>query len=176
MRIAQVLVALILLGGLAAAGLYLGTPPPPPAVEAETRPMTSADCTACHPVIAEEVARSWHGQAYTDPEVLALTRNFQDEACVSCHAPAPVFQAGVGERVFARRERREDGVDCISCHQMPDGRVAGTRGLSDAPCRPALEPRLAKVVFCAGCHNQHWTVDEWFKSPYADGRGDCEIA
>lgn len=135
------------------------------------------NCAACHSEIAREVRESYHGQAYTDPEVLALTNNFKDESCISCHAPMPMFSSGIGKRVFARNEGRETGVDCISCHLMPDGRVAGTRGMTDAPCRPALVPALGTANFCAGCHNQHWTVDEFMATRWAETHtcNDCHM-
>ena len=169
MRRLQVLMALLLVGGIVVATVVLTSGSEVVVEEAEA----SVDCASCHSVIAKEVAESWHGQAYTDPEALALTKNFTDPACISCHAPAPIFSGNVGERVFARRERREAGVDCISCHLMPGGRVAGNRGL-DAPCRPVKEPRLSAVQFCSGCHNQHWTVDEWAASPYTGATPDVE--
>ncbi|MHC4469359.1 MAG: multiheme c-type cytochrome [Planctomycetota bacterium] len=179
MRKVQVVAALLLLAGVAAAAVLLTSAPEEVVKESTgSAPMTSADCAGCHSEIAKEVAASWHGQAYTDPEALALTRNFQDQSCISCHAPAPVFQTGIGERVFARRERRVDGVDCVSCHLLPDGRVAGTRGLTHADCRPVVEPRLSTASFCAGCHNQHWTVDEWAASPYFGKKtcNECHMA
>jgi hypothetical protein len=165
MRRVQVLSALLLLGAVVAVAVLVTTPPDS-VRSASAAEMTNADCARCHPLIAAEAAASWHGQAYTDPEVLALTKNFQDESCVSCHAPAPIFQTGIRERVFARREGRVDGVDCVSCHLLPDGRVAGPRGLTDAPCRPVKMPELSTAGHCFGCHNQHWTVDEWAATPY----------
>ncbi len=176
MKTLRVVLALALLAGLVAFGIALTSPED--GTGQESLAFTSSEqCAACHSEIAREVAESWHGQAYTDPEALALTKNFQDEQCISCHAPAPVFRTGVGERVFERRENREAGVDCISCHLVPDGGVAGLRGLTDAPCRPRLEPRLGAAVFCAGCHNQHWTVDEYMASSYAKTHtcNDCHM-
>jgi nitrate/TMAO reductase-like tetraheme cytochrome c subunit len=139
----------------------------------EVRFKSSAECAECHSEIAREVAESWHGLAYKDEDVLKLSNNFSDPQCIPCHAPVPIFEVGPGERVFARRENREAGIDCISCHLRPDGTVAGKRGLSpDAPCRPVVEKVLSAAQFCAGCHNQHWTVDEWAGSKWF-GRSSC---
>jgi cytochrome c554/c'-like protein len=165
----RIVAAVILVGGLGILLLSLGGEEK--VASGESEPFTSPEqCAACHSEIAKEANESWHGQAFTDPDVLQLSKNFQDEQCVSCHAPTPIFQVGVGERVFARRERRHTGVDCLSCHLREDGTVAGTRGLTSAPCRPVAEPSLSKAVFCAGCHNQHWTVDEFMAFKAATGR------
>jgi hypothetical protein len=172
----RLVLALFLVAGGAVFGLLLLLTPRT-AVPAEGVVFTSsAQCAGCHGEIAREVEASYHGRAFTDPEVLALSRNFQDEQCISCHAPAPVFRTGLGERVFERKEGRESGVDCISCHLLPNGAVAGVRGLT-APCRPEVEPRLKAAVFCAGCHNQHWTVDEYMASGYAETKtcNDCHM-
>jgi hypothetical protein len=35
---------------------------------------------------------------------------------------------------------------------------------------PVVETTLTKAVFCAGCHNQHWTVDEFMAWKAKTGR------
>jgi hypothetical protein len=102
-----------------------------------------------------------HARAWTDPEVRALSDNFRTVECISCHAPQPIHSAPVGERVFERSSRFETGVDCLSCHLLPDGGVAASRDLPSAPCRPVKVATLRDPVSCKGCHNQHYLVDEW---------------
>lgn len=172
-RIAAGLILLVALAGIVAAAFMDGDGG---SAVAETRRMTSADCAGCHSEIAREVAESWHGMAFTDPDVLQLSKNFQDTQCIPCHAPVPIYQVGPGERVLARRENRELGIDCVSCHMRPDGTVAGKRGLS-APCQPVVEPTLTTAKFCAGCHNQHWTVDEYAASRWIETHtcNDCHM-
>lgn len=136
----------------------------------------SIQCKRCHSKIYEEWKTSWHGKAYTDPDVLMLSKDFQDPQCSSCHAPAPLYTVGFGARVFVRQENRRDGVNCITCHVRPDGRVVGVRGLK-APCDPVKDDRLltAKGIakYCGGCHNQHWLVDEWSASKWAVKKVSC---
>jgi nitrate/TMAO reductase-like tetraheme cytochrome c subunit len=180
MKKVRIVIAVVILGGLAAVVGLVFVPTGQSEVSASVSRMTSADCAECHREIAREVAESWHGQAYTDPDVLQLSKNFQDTQCISCHAPRPIFERGdavVGDRVLARRENREIGIDCISCHLLPDGRVAGTRGLEDAPCRPVAKPVLKRAQFCSGCHNQHKTVDEYMASRWAETHtcNDCHM-
>jgi nitrate/TMAO reductase-like tetraheme cytochrome c subunit len=178
MNAIRILAAVVVVGAGVAA-LTLVSEPEGDA-EGQTSGFTSpAQCVDCHTAIAKEQDASWHGKAWTDPDTLQLSKNFQDEQCISCHAPAPIFQTGVGERVFSRRERRETGVDCLSCHLREDGTVAGVRGLSNAECNPVKEPRLGRAIFCAGCHNQHWTVDEFMAWKAETGRpetcNDCHM-
>jgi hypothetical protein len=109
-----------------------------------------------------------HAKSWTDPEVRALSDDFRSTECISCHAPQPIHSAPVGGRVFERSSRFETGVDCLSCHLLPDGGVAASRDLPSAPCRPRRVETLREAATCKGCHNQHSLVDEWeslFRAP-----------
>lgn len=180
MSTVRIVLVVAILAAVVAGGVMLTAAPDgsdqtseAPATAAFTR---SEQCRECHPIIYDEWKESWHGQAYTNQDVLDLSNNFQDQQCISCHAPSPVYGIGVGERIFERNEFREDGVDCISCHMRPDGRVVGLRGL-EAPCRPVKDESLGTAQFCNGCHNQHYTVDEFMAWKAKTGRtetcNDC---
>jgi len=105
-----------------------------------------------------------HRQAWVDPVVRAFSNDFRMVECLSCHVPQPIHLSPVGERVYERSSGFEDGVDCLSCHLLPDGRVAASRDLPDAPCRPKKVATLADPVSCRGCHNQHGLYDEWLNT------------
>lgn len=149
----------------------------PPAPPAPPRTFNSStECGECHREVFDEWQESWHSKAWTDPEVRALSNDFANTDCIDCHAPRPVFETGIGQRVLPRETRRAEGVDCIACHLLPDDRVAGTIDAPSAPCRPTITTALANVDFCAPCHNQHGTVDQWRASKYAQpgpGYQDC---
>ncbi len=139
---------------------------------------TSADCRQCHAEVYDEWAMSEHANAWTGPEVRLLSMDFANQDCIDCHAPSPVFQSGIGERVRPRNVRQVEGVDCITCHLLPDGGVAGTRSDPRAACRPVARAELSSAEHCAGCHNQHGTVDQWRASRFAaQGVGciDCHM-
>ncbi|MCB9916746.1 MAG: NapC/NirT family cytochrome c [Planctomycetes bacterium] len=146
-------------------------PPPPPA--APQRFTTSTQCRDCHAEVYGEWEGSWHAQSWTDPDVLALSENFSNTDCIDCHAPRPVFETGVANRVLPRASRRNEGVDCIACHLMPDGAVAGTIDKPSAPCTPKSVWELSKADFCAGCHDQHKTVQQWKDSSWFQKGVDC---
>ena len=128
---------------------------------------SSSQCAECHAQVDVEWRQSWHAQAWNDEEARRLSENFSNTDCIDCHAPQPVFETGIGNRPLARSTRRGEGVDCISCHQMKDGRMAGTLDNESVACRPTAQRELTRPEACGGCHNQHGTVDQWRASRYA---------
>jgi hypothetical protein len=171
----SLLAGLLLLAGFGAA-LFLLQRSAPAAVDLET----SATCRECHAEVWAEWETSFHAQAFTDPLVLAPDQsdNFRREECIPCHAPAPVFEHGIGklERVVERVTARELGVDCLACHRAGDrvvgpAQLAGTSGR--AACRPIGRAELSSPALCATCHNQHNTVDEWEASSYPKAGVGC---
>ena len=147
----------------------------PPAEAAPRQWTSSSQCIACHAEVGREWQTSWHAQSWTDPLPRApdQSNNFANTDCIDCHAPRPIFETGVGKRVLPRNVRQVEGVDCLTCHLLPDGRVAGTIDAPEAPCRPVQTRALRDPEFCAGCHNQHGTVDQWRASPYPAAGQDC---
>jgi hypothetical protein len=145
-----------------------------PTARAEpVRQFTSSEqCKQCHAQAYEEWSTSWHAQAWSDPEPRALSNDFANTDCIDCHAPRPVFETGIGERVLPRSSRRGEGVDCIACHMLPEshasgGLVAGTRDDPQAACRPAAVRDLGSSAYCAVCHDQHDTTKQWKATDYA---------
>jgi hypothetical protein len=140
---------------------------------------TSDSCRGCHADVWAEWETSWHAQSFTDPLVAAKeqSNNFRKQECIPCHAPAPVFETGLGkERVMERISQREHGVDCLSCHRYHDvlvGPANASAGAAGASCQPRPTADLASPSLCAPCHNQHNTVDEWEASRYPPAGITC---
>lgn len=150
----------------------------PPAAAEATVFTSSAQCQACHAQVHAEWAGSQHAQSWVNPAVRALSNDFANTDCIDCHAPRPVFETGLANRVLPRESRRAEGVDCIACHQLADGRMAGTLDKPDAACRPVATRELARVEYCAPCHDQHQTVTQWRATKYAEqgiGCIDCHM-
>lgn len=169
--------AVLVLGGSLLFFVY--QPPPAPA---EARQFTSSEqCAACHVAAFAEWQASWHSRAWSDPDVLALSNDFSNTDCIDCHAPRPVFETGVGQRVLPRSARRAEAVDCIACHMLPEGAkgtVAGTIDDPSAACKPVSMRELAQPEFCGVCHDQHKTVQQWKETDYAKkgiGCIDCHM-
>ncbi len=140
------------------------------AAEGRATPFVSAaECRACHEEVYEEWRRSYHAMAWTDPMVQALSQGFRMTECIDCHAPQPIHLTGVDQRVAPRQHGRSDGVDCLSCHLLEDGvSVAAAADVDTSAvagaCRPRRSETFTTSVVCAGCHNQHETVDELLAS------------
>lgn len=158
---------------LAVAGWLLLTLLQPQAV-AEARAFTSSQqCADCHQGVYDEWASSEHANSWTGEDVRALSNDFANKDCIDCHAPRPLFETGVGERVMPRSSRRVEGVDCLTCHLLPDGGVAGTLASGTAACRPVEKRELARVDMCVSCHDQHETVRQWRETDYPERGIDC---
>lgn len=174
MKVPRVVAGLLLVG-LTAAALFAVFRPP----EAEAVPQvfaSSSECQQCHARVYSEWESSWHARAWNDPDVRALSNDFANTDCIDCHAPRPVFETGLGNRVLPRSARRAEGVDCITCHLLPPGSRGTVAGRMDAPsaaCRPETKRELANAEFCAPCHDQHKTVEQWKASSYAVRGIDC---
>ncbi|GJM20109.1 MAG: hypothetical protein DHS20C15_00240 [Planctomycetota bacterium] len=185
----RVVVALLIVLAGAAALFMIPEPPSPEDLSAGApatrvlQPLPSAlqggpnACLPCHAQVVDEWRRSMHSQAFTDPQVRAPEQsdNFRKTECLPCHAPRPVFAFGIeeGTRVLARGTRQHDGIDCLSCHDLGNGHIAGTMSFPDAACVPQAEPRLSTPALCAPCHDQHNLHQEWLVSPAAERGQDC---
>jgi hypothetical protein len=134
---------------------------------------SSTQCFACHAEQAAEWQRGQHSGSWTGPEVRRLSGDFSNQDCIDCHAPEPVFVTGIGERVQPRTLRRPEGVDCLTCHALPEGGVAASFTNPGAPCSPVEKVDLARADLCVGCHNQHKTVEQWRGSNYFEQRVSC---
>jgi hypothetical protein len=145
--------------------------------EAEVRTFSSSQqCRECHAEVFAEWEGSQHAKTWVNPAVRMLSNDFANQDCIDCHAPRPVFVTGIGNRVLPREDRRVEGVDCITCHQLPDslgGGMAATFDDRTPPCRPTVQRDLARPELCAGCHNQHKTVDQWKESEWPARGEDC---
>jgi hypothetical protein len=142
--------------------------------EAAARAFTSSQqCRDCHAQVYAEWAGSQHARSWNNPAVRALSNDFANTDCIDCHAPRPIFETGIGKRVLPRASRRAEGVDCISCHVLPEGGVAATFDKRSAACRPIAKRELSQADFCAACHDQHQTVEQWKATPFAAQGTDC---
>ena len=141
--------------------------------------VSSEQCMDCHPKVYEEWSESQHSQSWINPEVNALSNHFANTDCIDCHAPQDLFATGIGKRALPRADRRAAGVDCLSCHRVPEDQGGGMAGSIDNPnvaCRPTIRRELTRVEYCGSCHNQHGTVDQWSQSKFAikgPGYKDC---
>jgi hypothetical protein len=126
--------------------------------------------------IHEEWQGSAHAAAFRSVAFLAHSDQGRIERCSSCHAPEPLGERA-GRPLTARRESRDEGVHCISCHSVTASHgerasralMVGPLG-SDAAVTPhpiASQPeRFRAAAFCGRCHED--THREWVASAPPD--------
>lgn len=171
MRIVFGIIVLILAGWFLSE--LFGTPETTASAQTPTEWISSAQCAECHQQIYDEWSNSPHANSWNNEDVRAQSDDFSNKVCIDCHAPQPVFESGLGKRVKPRSARRAEGVDCLTCHLLPDGGMAATITNLQAACRPTTRRELQRVSLCAGCHNQHKTVEQWKLTPHAEHREGC---
>ena len=167
----KALVGLVLVG--AAAWILIAILAPTERSAAPQQFTSSGQCQSCHTQVYDEWQSSAHANSWINPDVRSQSNDFSNTDCIDCHAPRPIFTTGVGKRVLPRSSRRSEGVDCIACHALPGGGVAGTIQSDLAPCSPVARRELAREEFCGVCHDQHKTVQQWKTSTYADQGVGC---
>lgn len=133
---------------------------------------SSKQCADCHREVYDEWFGSHHQIAYENPEVRKLSDDFRNKECQACHLPRPIVETGLLERTLPRITRPDEGVDCLTCHLGPGGRIVGTTA-SDLGCMPIADRRHMGVELCQTCHNQHQTTDQWRASAWPAKGFDC---
>jgi hypothetical protein len=142
----------------------------------------SAECAECHAEIYKEWKGSQHEFAWLNPEPRRkeLSNNFRNKDCIPCHAPRPLLEVGFGDRALERETRREEGVNCFTCHRFNDVVVGPNdmgAGAALAPCKPVKWAPVSRVMLCTPCHDQHKVEQDWLGSRFADKEGgeyqDC---
>ncbi len=115
---------------------------------------TSFSCRACHTRIYEEWAGSSHARAFDSPVFQAKYRaRGRPESCLKCHSPGSVWEHGLGRVPLARKEWKEEGVNCISCHR--DGiHMVGPHDTHDAAHPTLRDGAIRSVGMCGSCHDK----------------------
>ncbi|MSR75153.1 MAG: hypothetical protein EXS14_06775 [Planctomycetes bacterium] len=111
-------------------------------------------CTKCHEDVCKEWEGTLHAQSWTDPVFQAAIAELADkgESCAPCHAPQELMLQGMGKLPLPRKNDREVGVNCVTCH-MKGNRYLGPydstgHGGVDA------DDGYRKADMCLSCHGQ----------------------
>ncbi|MCA9320503.1 MAG: hypothetical protein KDB53_07200 [Planctomycetes bacterium] len=162
-------------------GINDSPPFPPTDAHGKLELVSSDQCQECHPAVYEEWKRSHHEFAWRNPEPRRkeLSDNFKNQDCIPCHAPRPMIEVGYGKRPLERETRRDDGVNCFTCHRFQNVNAGAnplTPAAKDAPCNPVQWQPVADMAHCAPCHDQHKVKQDWMRSRYfpeGTERQDC---
>jgi predicted CXXCH cytochrome family protein len=161
-----------------------GGPAAPPPPKAKPGVLDSVEsCKECHEEIWNEWKEDRHSKAWTGQLYTELSKNHTDANCWSCHAPRPVLETGLESPAETRANYREEGITCLTCHQMGEHVVGSRRDPAATPevgadCGPMFSPKFARedaqdvtIQYCGVCHNPHGTHLEFMASKYyRDGK------
>jgi hypothetical protein len=131
---------------------------------------TARDCERCHQEVYREWEGSRHAEAFRHEGFQAASAAGREEACLGCHAAAPLRADAAPA---PRRQRVEEGVTCITCHLAPDAAAGpfAMRGpvsrTSPVEVHPVIEgdPLYRSSELCGSCHRA--TLAEWRAAPEA---------
>ena len=147
-----------------------GCQPPPGLADMESSFQTG-DCQSCHSTIWKEWARSLHAKSWTNPIYQQMAKDFPNrvETCDPCHSPKPILVTGLGKMPQLRQERKDSGINCLTCHVDSKGAMHGPKGVQSADFHLNVEdPNYAQnpTQLCASCHGQpsvtaHQQIVDW---------------
>lgn len=134
--------------------------------------VSSEQCADCHREIHDEWKGSHHWYSWLNPEPRRkeLSDNFRNKDCIPCHAPRPMLEVGFGKRPLEREDRREDGVNCFTCHKFQNAMLTANElspAAAGAPCQPVTWEPIAEMRLCSPCHDQHKVEQDWLRSRFA---------
>ncbi len=136
----------------------------------------SEDCRRCHGEVVAEWEDSPHADAWTSTQFALLTADRSAEACLGCHAPAPLGRDG---DVALRADHREEGVTCTSCHLLPDAAQPLTMRGPHARTSPVdvhpieVDELFLRPELCGTCHAQ--VLEEWRDAPAPDDGSEKKV-
>lgn len=154
----------------------------------QSMPAVMNGCQLCHADYVKEWADSFHGKAWTDEVYIAAknaTPKDKQATCNPCHAPNPT-QLALGKAPTLRAKDQNQGVACVSCHQIPGGKpdeigtivgpfavdqmVKGHANKQDKTI--ATDPRIC--ISCHGTDKDHNQYDSWKGSSYEKEGKSCQ--
>jgi nitrate/TMAO reductase-like tetraheme cytochrome c subunit len=135
------------------------------------------DCARCHGEVFREWQGSAHARAWTSESFARVTADHRADACLGCHAPAPLGAAG---EIALRSDHRAEGVTCVSCHLdvRPGHERLAMRG-PHPPTTPievhaiVVDPLFLSPELCGTCHTA--VLEEWEASAARSGAPRAEM-
>jgi nitrate/TMAO reductase-like tetraheme cytochrome c subunit len=153
-------------------------------------PAVMHGCHLCHAEYVKEWADSYHGKAWTD-EIFqgakAKAPKEKQASCNPCHIPNPTHVTGLGKPPTTRAKNQNEGVSCVSCHQIPNASKPEDIGTIVGPYAPDanikshpnrhMKEMETDIRICASCHGtdrDHNQVDSWKGSVYEKEGRTCQ--
>ena len=137
-------------------------PGPWPQQRAHSAAASNQQCEACHVAIAREWRGSYHRRANSDPAFRLAVQREPMPFCRRCHAPE------ADPRRVATGWAAQNGVACVTCHEL-DGRITSGAG-NNSPSHGRPHPlkrdaRLSGDAACIRCHEFAFPDGKWRREP-----------
>jgi len=116
------------------------------------RGLESGRCGTCHPLIVREQMKSAHAKAGRDERFPA---RYGDERYDAARFAEPVLMTGLNKPPVKRSEHPKLGVNCLTCHLGPDGKMHGPKTDKISPFHgitPNEEIFSKTDRLCLTCH------------------------
>jgi len=123
-------------------------------LEMGDKTVKSAECNKCHTTIHEEWSKNFHAKAYVNDPFKRATKDYQEQACLPCHAAQEMAEE---KALKLRPVHLEEGINCTTCH-LRNNMIYGPYKLT-AKHPSEQDASMIKSEFCAGCHMP--TYQEW---------------
>ncbi len=131
----------------------------------------SKRCSDCHKEIYNQWKDSRHSVAWISEGYKKATNHYQKTKCFSCHIP---YEITLEKKPVFRKELREEGVNCVSCHFKEE--TKSMHGPYDvfSPPHPSTENPVYKTSkVCSGCHQK--TFQQWKQAEVKKQCQDCHM-
>ena len=156
-------------------------PAPAPEMSGSSLKRLVQGCRKCHEDVHAEWSASHHATSWTNPALQAAIEGREDggDACARCHAPLPILESGTGKLPNARRNSRQLGVNCVTCHVRGNNEYHGPHD-SSGHGGIVGEDIYRQATFCISCHGQpaarreHDQGTSFLLSPSAQGGVSCQ--
>ena len=112
------------------------------------------ECAKCHKTIHKEWSQSYHAKAYVNDPFKQSTKDYQEQACLPCHASQEIAEENA---LKLRPVHTEEGINCTTCH-LRNNMIYGPYKLV-AKHPSEQDEAMLTAEFCAGCHMP--TYQEW---------------
>ena len=137
-------------------------------LEMGDKTVKASECNKCHKTIYEEWTQSYHAKAYVNDPFKQATKDYQEHACLPCHAAQDIAE----EKILKLRPvHTEEGINCTTCHLRKNMIYGPYELVAKHPSEQ--DESMLRSAFCAGCHMP--TYQEWQASGSQKQCQECHM-
>ena len=137
-------------------------------LEMGNKTVKASECNKCHKTIHEEWSQSYHAKAYVNDPFKQATKDYQEQACIPCHAAQEIAEE---KALKLRPVHVEEGINCTTCH-LRNNMIYGPYDLV-AKHPSKQDESMLQSAFCAGCHTP--TYQQWQASGSQKQCQECHM-